>query len=660
MSNWTIANSSELYRIDGWGAGFFKANEKGTVSVYPDGDGKSVDLCNIVEDLVRRGVKPPHLIRFDGIIRQRARTIYDSFDKAISEFNYQGNYILTYPVKVNQQRGVVESVRQAANGRGIGLEVGSKPELLAVLSLHSTMKGLLLCNGYKDYQFIELALMSSRLGLRPIVTVEQFYELDTILRASEATGVKPEIGLRMNPSTRGAGRWAGSAGENAKFGLALYEIIEAVKQLKARGMEDCVKLLHFHIGSQITSINAIKKVMQEASRVFTELRKMCPGLEFLDVGGGLGVDYDGSCTNFESSMNYTTEQYARDVVWEIARACDAEGLPHPTIISESGRALVAHHAVLVTEVMDVAVVPAPPETIEVDPSRDKKVVELVNLYNELTLKNCHETFSDALSFREEFLQRFVQGNISLEDRAFAESALRNLFTKINALKGSMKHVPEDFEQLEGMLKDTYFCNFSVFQSLLDHWAIDQLFPIMPIHRLATQPSRKAIIADLTCDSDGKIDKFIDLRGVQRYLDLHPYNGENPYYIGVFLIGAYQECLGNLHNLFGDTNAVHVELDEEGVPKITSIIEGDTIKEVLSYVQYTGEDLLSGINSSIDRAVRNGIMSAEESAKFMQRYKESLGGYTYLLWENSPNTVAAPASAPAAIQAQDPLRAANVG
>jgi arginine decarboxylase len=635
MSTWTIANSTEHYRIDGWGAGFFKINDRGNVSVYPQADGKSIDLCSIVEDLVRRGVKPPHLIRFDGIIRQRAKTIYDSFDKAIAEFNYGGNYILTYPVKVNQQRGVVESVRQAANGRGIGLEVGSKPELLAVLSVHNKQKGLLLCNGYKDYQFIELALMSSRLGLRPIVTVEQFYELDTILRASEATGVKPEIGLRMNPSSRGAGRWAGSAGENAKFGLALYEIIEAVKQLKARGMEDCVKLLHFHMGSQITSINAIKKVMQEASRVYTELRKLCPGLEFLDVGGGLGVDYDGSCTNFDSSMNYTTEQYARDVVWEIASACDAENLPHPTIISESGRALVAHHAVLVTEVMDVAEVPEPPETLEIEPTRDEKLIELVNLYNELTLKNCHETFSDALGLRDEFLQRFVQGNISLEDRAFAERSLRFLFTRINSLKNAMKHVPEDFEALEGMLKDTYFCNFSVFQSLLDHWAIEQLFPIMPIHRLGTQPSRKAIIADLTCDSDGKIDKFIDLRGVQRYIDLHPFRGDQPYYIGVFLIGAYQECLGNLHNLFGDTNAVHVELDDDGLPSITSIIEGDTIREVLGYVQYSGEELLSGVNSSIDRAVRNGLMSAEESAKFMQRYKESLGGYTYLLWE-TPN------------------------
>jgi arginine decarboxylase len=654
MSNWTIANSSELYRIDGWGAGFFKINDQGNVSVSPHEDGRSIDLNTIVEDLVRRGVKPPHLIRFDGIIRQRARTIYESFDKAIAEFDYKGNYTLTYPVKVNQQRGVVESVRQAANGRSLGLEVGSKPELLAVLALHKSENGLLLCNGYKDYQFIELALMSSQLGLRPIVTVEQFYELDTILRASEATGVKPEIGLRMNPSSRGAGRWAGSAGENAKFGLALYEIIEAVKQLKARGMEDCIKLLHFHMGSQITSINAIKKVMQEASRVYTELRKLCPGLEFLDVGGGLGVDYDGSRTNFDSSMNYTTEQYARDIVWAIGSACDEENLPHPNIISESGRALVAHHAVLVTEVMDVAEVPEPPHSLEPYASQDEKVQELINIYNELSLKNCHETFSDALSLRDEFLQRFVQGNISLEDRAFAERSLRHLFARINNLKTSMKHIPKDFETLDGLLKDTYFCNFSVFQSLLDHWAIEQLFPIMPIHRLATQPSRKAIIADLTCDSDGKIDKFIDLRGVQRSIDLHPFRGDQPYYIGVFLIGAYQECLGNLHNLFGDTNAVHVEIDEAGLPSITSIIEGDTIREVLSYVQYSGEDLLSGVNSSIDKAVRRGTMSAEQSAKFMQRYKESLGGYTYLLWE-SPNSTfgtATPAATP------EPLLVAN--
>lgn len=644
MQPWDIQKSAEQYRIEGWGAGYFKINELGNVSVTPDKDRPAVDLCNIVEELVRRGVKPPHLIRFNGILRQRAHEIYESFDKAITEFEYKGKYVLTYPVKVNQQRQVVETVRKAGNGRGIGLEVGSKPELLAVLSMHDAPKGLLLCNGYKDYQFIELALMASRLGLRPIITVEQFYELDTIIRASEATGVKPEIGLRMNPTSRGAGRWAGSAGENAKFGLALYEIVEAVKQLKARGMESCVKLLHFHMGSQITSINAIKKVMKEAARVYTELYRLCPEIEFLDVGGGLGVDYDGSCTNFESSMNYTTEQYARDVVWEIANACNELNIPHPTIVSESGRALTAHHAVLVTEVMDVAEVPEPPTTLDPLPSNEPKLKELATFYKDLSLKNCHEVFSDALAIREEVLQMFTQGNLSLEERAYAERTLRFLFTRINQLKASMKHVPEDFEVLEGLLKDTYFCNFSVFQSLLDHWAIDQLFPIMPIHRLTTQPTRRAVIADLTCDSDGKIDKFIDLKGVQRFIDLHPYKGDQPYYIGVFLIGAYQECLGNLHNLFGDTNVVHVEVDDQGVPRITSIVEGDTIKEVLGYVQYTQEDLIHGLHSQIDRAVHQGTMSPEESAKFMQRYKESLSGYTYLLWE-SPNGAVAPYNEP---------------
>jgi arginine decarboxylase len=635
MESWNTGKSTELYRIDGWGAGFFKINEQGNVAVSPTGNDSSLDLYNIVEDLVRRGVKPPHLIRFDGIIRQRAQTIYDSFEKAIAEFDYQGKYVLTYPVKVNQQRQVVESVRKAANGRMIGLEVGSKPELLLVLALHNHPNGLLLCNGYKDYQFIELALMASKLGLRPVVTVEQFYELETIIRASEAAGVTPEIGLRMNPTYRGAGRWAGSAGENAKFGLALDEIIEAIKQLKAKGMDHCIKLLHFHIGSQITSINAIKRVMKEAARVFTELYRLCPSIEFLDVGGGLGVDYDGSRTNFESSMNYTTDQYARDVVWEIQSACTEMNVPHPTIISESGRALVAHHAVLVTEVMDVAEIPEPPKQLEPPPSDDEKLIELAAIYRDLSLKNCHESFSDALALREEFLQRFVQGNISIEDRAYAERALKFLFTRINSLKDDLKVVPEDFDVLEGMLKDTYFCNFSVFQSLLDHWAIEQLFPIMPIHRLQESPTRKAVIADLTCDSDGKIDKFIDLRSVRRYIDLHPYHGDQPYYLGIFLVGAYQECLGNLHNLFGDTNAVHVEMDETGQPRITSIVEGDTMREVLGYVQYSGEDLLFGINSSIDHAVRGGSMTAEESARFMQRYKESLGGYTYLLWE-SPN------------------------
>jgi arginine decarboxylase len=636
MATWDIAKSTEHYRIDGWGAGYFKINERGNVEVYPDQSKPPVDLCRIVEDLVRRGVKPPHLIRFDGILKQRAQAIYGAFERAIAEFDYQGSYTLTYPVKVNQQRQVVESVKRATNGQAIGLEVGSKPELLAVLAVHDLPKGLLLCNGYKDYQFIELALMASKLGMRPIITVEQFYELETILRASEAIGVTPEIGLRMNPSNRGAGRWAGSAGENAKFGLALFEILEAVKQLHARGMAHCIKLLHFHMGSQITSITAIKKIMKEAARVYTELAKLCPSIEFLDVGGGLGVDYDGSRTNFESSMNYTTEQYARDVVWEIASACSEAEVQHPNIISESGRALVAHHAVLVSEVMDVSEVHAPPATLDPAPSEDEKLQELEGLYRDLNLKNCHEVFNDALGLRDEFLQRFIQGNISLQERAYAERSLRYLFTRISSLKEQLKHVPEDFTILEGMLKDTYFCNFSVFQSILDHWAIDQLFPIMPIHRLNTEPTRKAVIADLTCDSDGKIDKFIDLQGVQRHLDLHPYRGDQPYYLGVFLVGAYQECLGNLHNLFGDTNAVHVDVDDAGQARITSIVEGDTIKEVLGYVQYSGDDLISGLNSLIDNAVRRGTMSAEDSAKFMQRYKESLSGYTYLLWESPGN------------------------
>ncbi len=633
MSSWNIKKSAERYQIEGWGDNYFRINAEGNVEVYPHADRPPVDLSKIVEALVRRGVKPPHLIRFDGILQQRSRTIFNAFDKAIAECDYTGTYTLTYPVKVNQQRQVVESVKRGANQRAIGLEVGSKPELLAVLAIHDLPRGLLLCNGYKDSQFIELALMASKLGLRPIITVEQFYELDTIIRASEALGVVPEIGLRMNPSNRGAGRWACSAGENAKFGLALYEIIEAVKQLKARGMESCVKLLHFHMGSQITAIAAVKKVMKEAARVYTELAGMCPGLEFLDVGGGLGVDYDGTRTNYESSMNYSTEQYARDIVWEIKSACAEAGVPHPNIISESGRALTAHHAVLVTEVMDVAEVPAPPAQLEPAPSQDEKILELESLYRDLSLKNCQESLNDAIALRDEFLQRFVQGNISLVERAFAERGLRFLFTRINELRDKLKHIPEDFLVLDGMLKDTYFCNFSVFQSILDHWAIGQLFPIMPIHRLDTEPTRRAVIADLTCDSDGKIDKFIGRQDVNGHIDLHPYRPDQPYYLGIFLVGAYQECLGNLHNLFGDTNAVHVDVDEAGTPRITSIVEGDTIKEVLSYVQYGADELLSGINNLIDNAVRGGTMSAEEAAKFMHRYKESLSGYTYLLWES---------------------------
>lgn len=633
MEAWNNNASSELYRIDSWGAGYFKINEQGNVSVSPHRNDQWVDLHSIVEDLVRRGVKAPHLIRFDGIIRERASQIKDAFKKAMVECEYNGSYTLTYPVKVNQQRQVVESVKRCANGTSIGLEIGSKPELLAVLAMHDTEhEGLLLCNGYKDSQLIELALLSRKLGLRPIIIVEQFYELDTILRAAQEVGVDPEIGLRMNPSYKGAGRWAGSAGENAKFGLTPFEIVEAVKLLKQHGKLDCVKLLHFHMGSQITSIAAIKRVLKEATRMYAELAKMCPSICFLDVGGGLGVDYDGSSTNFESSMNYTLEQYARDVVWELRQMCDDCNLPHPNIVSESGRALVAHHAVLITEVMDVAQVGEPPAEIELPPSDNEKIQELLVLYRDLNLKNIHETFNDAQGLREEFLTNFVAGTLNLEERAFAERVLRFLFTRINQLKSGLKVVPEDLEALEGMLKDMYFCNFSVFQSLLDSWAIEQLFPIMPIHRLTQEPSRKAVIADLTCDSDGKIDRFIDLREVKRYINLHPFHPDQPYYLGVFLVGAYQECLGNLHNLFGDTNAVHVEVDEAGQPRITSIVEGDTIREVLHYVQYSPDDLLGRINNSIENARRKNGLSAEDAAALVRRYKESLGGYTYLLWE----------------------------
>jgi arginine decarboxylase len=636
MENWNTAASSELYRIEGWGKGYFKISENGHVAVSPGRDDQWVDLHSIVEDLVRRGVQAPHLIRFDGIIRERAKQIQEAFKKAMDECDYSGNYTLTYPVKVNQQRQVIESVKRCSNGTSIGLEVGSKPELLAVLAMHdnSEKEALLLCNGYKDAQLIELALLSKKLGLRPIIIVEQFYELDTILKAAQEVGVEAEIGLRMNPAYKGAGRWAGSAGENAKFGLTPFEIVEAVKLLKQHGKEDWIKLLHFHMGSQITAISAIKRVMKEATRMYAELAKMCPSICFLDVGGGLGVDYDGSSTNFESSMNYSLEQYARDVVWELKQMCEECDLPQPNIISESGRALVAHHAVLVTEVMDVAQVGEPPAELDPAPSDNEKLAELAGLYKDLNLKNIHEVFNDALGLREEFLNNFVAGNLSLEERAYAERSIRFLFTKINILKDSLKVVPEDLEALEGMLKDMYFCNFSVFQSLLDSWAIDQLFPIMPIHRLEQKPDRKAVIADLTCDSDGKIDRFIDLREVKRYVNLHPFLTDQPYYLGVFLVGAYQECLGNLHNLFGDTNAVHVEVDEGGIARIKSIVEGDTISEVLNYVQYTGDDLISRINNSIEIARQKNGLCAEEAAGLMRRYKESLSGYTYLLWEQS--------------------------
>lgn len=631
MESWSVGKSLDLYRTLDWSGGYFDINEEGNVIVRPSRGQEQLDLFKLTQSLKQRGIEAPILFRFDGIIRDRTKHIQEAFQTAIESWAYKGSYRVTYPIKVNQQRHVVDTVRRSGAIKNLGLEVGSKPELLAVLAIHDLPDAPLLCNGYKDSEYIELALMGKKLGRRTIIIVEQYYELAQVLTIADQLGVEAEIGIRMKPSTKGSGLWNASSGDKAKFGLNTTEILFAINQLKEAGRIDWLKLLHFHIGSQIPSIVSVKKVLKEATRMYIEIAKLCPSLCLFDIGGGLGVDYDGSSSNFESSMNYTIGEYAESVVAAIFEACEKADIAHPDIISESGRALVAHHAVLVAEVIDVS-----PSLYGTIPHGDGKtsshelVQKLVELYEMASVKNCLETFNDAQAIKEDILEQFNSGNLSLLDRAHAERTYRHLITKLASLSKQLKHVPEDLEKLDSALTDTFFCNFSVFQSMPDSWAIDQLFPIMPIHRLKEEPNRKAVLADLTCDSDGEISRFIDLKDVKEYLMCHFPRDEEPYYIGVFLIGAYQEILGDLHNLFGDTNAVHVSIDEEGHVDFTDVVKGDTVREVLEYVEYDCDDLIKSFRVSLEKSIRENVLTPEESGKFQKRFRDALDGYTYLV------------------------------
>jgi arginine decarboxylase len=627
--SWNASKNNELYWIQGWGEHYFDINDKGHIIVCPDRNGQSFDLYELVQSLVQRGIEPPILFRFDGIIKDRIKRICSSFDFAIREFHYKNDYRPAFPVKVNQQKHVVDVIRNAGKDFVLGLEVGSKPELLAVLSIHNTDGALLLCNGYKDSEYIELALLSRKIGRRSIIIIEQFYELNLVLETASRLGIEAEIGFRMKPFSKGSGRWSSSGGDLAKFGLNIHEIIMGVESLKKAGKDHWLKLLHFHIGSQITAIVSIKKALREATRMYTELAKLCPSMCFFDVGGGLGVDYDGTKTSSDSSMNYSMEEYARDVVSAIGSACDENSLPHPTIISESGRAIVAHHSVLVTEVIDVAPILGPINDLEPPQSDHELLHELMNLYRTVTPKTCHEALNDAYDLRHNILERFIQGEISLAERGYAESAFRHLISKIRLLSRELKYVPSDIEKLDEKLLKMYFCNFSVFQSLPDVWAIQQIFPVMPIHRLDEEPKVRATIVDLTCDSDGKIDRFVSPKEPAKFIQLHELD-KTPYYLGIFLVGAYQEILGGLHNLFGDTNAVHIDLDEQGNWEFKHEIEGNSMSEVLKYVQYDSADLIERLRLSIEKALREGRLTNEESAQLKKRFKEALENYTYLV------------------------------
>jgi len=628
---WSLQDAIETYNIANWGKGYFSINEKGHVSVHPDKSSRySIDLKELADQLQGRGIQLPILLRFTDILRHRVGEIAEAFNKAMEEAEYKGRYVCVYPIKVNQQRHVVEEVLNFGKPYGFGLEAGSKPELLAVLGVTNGDDATpIICNGFKDAEFIKMVVLARKIGKNIIPVVEKFSELELIVKYAEELGVRQPIGIRVKLATRGAGRWRSSAGYRSKFGLTLTEVLEALDFLKARGMADCLQMTHYHMGSQITNIRKVKDALNEAARIYVELHRLGAGLQYIDVGGGLGVDYDGSQTDFESSINYTLQEYANDVVFRIRDVCDDAGVPHPTIISESGRALVAYHSVLLFDVLGTHNFDRceAPESVPED--APQPIHDLFTIHRDLSKKNYLENYHDAVQAMEEALSLFNLGHLPLEQRAMAERLFWAFGRKLQRLVKELEHIPEELQNLDTMLSDTYFCNFSVFQSMPDSWAIDQLFPIMPIHRLNEPPTRQAVLGDITCDSDGKVDQFIDLRDVRSTLELHPLIEGEQYCLGAFLLGAYQEILGDLHNLFGDTNAVHVTLEEDGTPNVDTVIKGDTVTEVLHYVQYSAEKLTDRVRKDVERAVRAGKLSVQESRAFLGFYEHGLSGYTYL-------------------------------
>ncbi len=625
---WTVKDSLELYNVHGWGRDFFSINEAGHVEVTPAGPSSpKIDLKELIDDLRNRGLNLPFLIRFSDILRTRVQQLCGSFQQAIAENDYKGVYRGVYPIKVNQQRHVVEELVEYGRPYNLGIEAGSKPELLVALALQDNPEALILCNGYKDKASIETALLARKLGRRVIVIMDRVAELDTVLAASRELDIRPVIGVRARLSTKGAGKWVESTGDRSKFGLTTAEIVASVERLRTEDMLDCLQLLHFHIGSQISAIRAVKDALQEASRIYVELHALGANMRYIDCGGGLGVDYDGSQTNFHSSVNYSLQEYASDIVSQVGEACNAKGVPHPDIITESGRALVAHHSLLVFNVLGTneILLGQIPESLAKDEHR--VIQNLYESYAGVTRKNFLETYHDALQFKEEAITAFNLGFLDLKARARVEELFWATCERILKIVRDLPYVPDDLEGLEKQLSDTYYCNFSLFQSLPDHWAVRQLFPTMPVDRLNKAPTRRAVLADLTCDSDGKMDEFIDLKDVKHFLELHPMGGE-PYYIASFLVGAYQEILGDLHNLFGDTDAVHVRLDGDDY-RVDHVVEGDSVTEVLSYVQYSKDDLIARMRRSVEDALREKRLTPAESGRFMRRYEEALEGYTYL-------------------------------
>ncbi len=625
---WTISHASDLYQVAAWGGAYFGINEKGNLCAMPRAEGGGIDLKELVDEVRRRGILPPLLVRFTDILKGRIVELNEAFARAMREYGYDGVYRGVYPVKVNQDRWVLDAVVREGRPYHFGLEAGSKPELLAVTALMEDEEAIVVCNGYKDEEYIESALFARKLGQRCVVVLEKLSELELVREASERLLVRPLLGIRLKLSTRGSGRWESSAGDRAKFGLAPHEVLLAVDYLKEAGLLDCLELLHFHIGSQISHIRSLKNALREAGRFFTEISKLGAPMRYFDVGGGLGVDYDGSQTDFSSSMNYTMQEYANDVVYAVKEVCDEAGIPHPTIVTESGRAIVAHHALLACEVLGVSEQKATTPPTGPPDGTASAVQELFDLHGDVSRKNLLEVYHDAVDYKEEVLQLFSLGHLPLEQRVLAESLFWGICHKVRRLGLEQDRPREELEALERILADIYFLNFSLFQSVPDAWATRHLFPVVPLHRLDEEPTRRGILADITCDSDGKIDRFIDRRDVRDVLELHPLK-DDPYYLGVFLVGAYQESLGDLHNLFGNTNVVLVSVATGGGYRIEHVEPGDTVTDVLHYAGHTRAELVARVRHLCEASLRSGRISLEDSREILRFYEAGLAGYTYL-------------------------------
>jgi len=622
MRKWRIEDSEELYNITGWGTSYFSINDAGHVVVTPRRDGVTVDLKELVDELQLRDVASPMLLRFPDILDNRIEKMSSCFKQAAEEYGYKAENFIIYPIKVNQMRPVVEEIISHGKKFNLGLEAGSKPELHAVIAVNTDSDSLIVCNGYKDESYIELALLAQKMGKRIFLVVEKMNELKLIAKMAKQLNVQPNIGIRIKLASSGSGKWEESGGDASKFGLTSSELLEALDFMESKGLKDCLKLIHFHIGSQVTKIRRIKTALREASQFYVQLHSMGFNVEFVDIGGGLGVDYDGTrSSNSEGSVNYSIQEYVNDSISTLVDVSDKNGIPHPNIITESGRALTAHHSVLIFEVLETATLPEWDDEEEIAPDAHELVQELYGIWDTLNQNKMLEAWHEALDL-------FSHGIVDLKTRAQIERLYWSITREINQIAGGLKHAPDEFRGLSKLLADKYFCNFSLFQSLPDSWAIDQIFPIMPIQRLDEKPERSATLQDITCDSDGKIANFISTRNVAHYLPVHSLKKNEPYYLAVFLVGAYQEILGDMHNLFGDTNAVHVSVNEKGY-SIEQIIDGETVAEVLDYVQYNPKKLVRTLETWVTKSVKEGKISLEEGKEFLSNYRSGLYGYTYL-------------------------------